>query len=220
MQTYDLADEQTVPLFAALLSVPLDRRYAPLAVGPQLLKEMLQERLLDWLRACSTEQPVLFIVEDLHWVDPSTLEFLGMLVEQRPDERIMTVLTSRPEFVPPWSTGSGQVTMAINRLTRREIADLVRKKVGLKDLAADVVEQLASRTDGVPLFIEEFARMLEEEGHLHESNGERTLSGSFPADAIPATASAVEPSSPLEKRSLTPRCPIITRSTLLARSQI
>jgi serine/threonine protein kinase/predicted ATPase len=187
LKVLGLDDPSRLALMASMLSIPTEGLYELPAISPQRQRERTLETLLDWLEAQAGRRPVLFIVEDLHWVDPSTLEFLGMLVEQRPAERIMTVLTSRPEFVPPWPTGSGQVTLAINRLTRREIADLVRKKVGLKDLASEVVEQLASRTDGVPLFIEEFARMLEEEGHLHESDGERTLSGSFPTDAIPAT---------------------------------
>src|SRR5262249_20593833 len=95
LETLGLPSE-IVPLFAALLSIPLDQRFSPPAVGPQRLKEMIQEALLDWLRACSAQQPVLFIVEDLHWIDPSTLEFLGRLVEHGSGESLLSVFTFRP----------------------------------------------------------------------------------------------------------------------------
>ena len=88
---------------------------------------------------------------------------------------------------PPWPSRANRCQIAINRLTRRQIADLVRRKVGLKDVPAEVVEQLAARTDGVPLFIEEFAKMLEESGYLRGADGEPSLTGSFPLDTIPAT---------------------------------
>ena len=99
----------------------------------------------------------------------------------------MVVLTGRPEFVAPWPTRANRSQIAINRLTRRQIADLVGRKVGLKNVPAAVVEQLAARTDGVPLFIEEFAKMLEETGFLRGSDGEMSLTGSFPVDTIPAS---------------------------------
>jgi len=80
-----------------------------LTLSPQRQKEKTLEALIDWLAEQADRRPVLFVVEDMHWVDPSTLEFLGLLLDERPDDRIMTVLTARPEFVAPWpsrATGS------------------------------------------------------------------------------------------------------------------
>ena len=187
LKVIGLDDPERLALFASLLSIPSDGRTPPLALSPQRQKEKTLDALVDWLAGQASRRPVLFIVEDMHWVDPSTLEFLGLLLDQRPDDRIMTVLTARPEFVAPWPSRANRSQIAINRLTRRQIADLVRKKVGLKDVPAEVVDQLAARTDGVPLFIEEFARMLEETGYLRGAEGELSLTGSFPLDTIPAT---------------------------------
>ncbi len=182
-----MGDPEHLALFASLLSIPPDGRFPSLTLSPQRQKEKTLEALIDWLAEQASRRPVLFIVEDMHWVDPSTLEFLGLLLDQRPDDRIMTVLTARPEFVAPWPIRANRSQIAINRLTRRQIADLVRRKVGMKDVPEAIVEQLAARTDGVPLFIEEFAKMLEESGALRGPEGELSMTGSFPIDAIPAT---------------------------------
>ena len=187
LKVLGLDDPGRLALFASLLSIPSDGRFPDLALSPRRQKEKTLEALIDWLAGQAGRRPVLFIVEDLHWVDPSTLEFLGLLLEQRPDDRVMTVVTARPEFVAPWPIRANRSQIAINRLTRRQIADLVRRKVGLKDVPAEVVEQLAARTDGVPLFIEEFAKLLEEGGHLRGPDGEMSMTGTFPLDTIPAT---------------------------------
>src|SRR5262249_56874417 len=94
---------ETVPLIAALLSIPLPAHYPPLTLTPQRQRQHTLEALLAWLVAEATRQPVLFIVEDLHWIDPSTLEFLTLLIERGPTAPILTVLTCRPQFHPPRS---------------------------------------------------------------------------------------------------------------------
>jgi class 3 adenylate cyclase/tetratricopeptide (TPR) repeat protein len=187
LKVLGMDDPEPLGLFASLLSIPSDGRFPSLTLSPQRQKEKTFEALIDWLTEQASRRPVLFIVEDMHWVDPSTLEFLGLLIDQRHDDRIMTVLTARPEFVAPWPVRANRSQLAINRLTRRQIADLVRRKVGMKDVPEAVVEQLAARTDGVPLFIEEFAKMLVESGALRGAEGELSMTGSFPIDAIPAT---------------------------------
>jgi predicted ATPase len=94
--------QETVPLFAALLSVSLDARFTAPQLQPQKLKELTQRAILDWLSRFSSRQPVLFIVEDLHWVDPSTLELLGLLMGQGFQQSVLSVLTFRPDFTTPW----------------------------------------------------------------------------------------------------------------------
>src|SRR4029077_20734458 len=93
---------EVVPLFAALLSVPLPASYPPLTLTPQRQKQKTLEALLTWLLMLTEQQPLLFVVEDLHWIDPLTLEFLALLVDQGPTTRLLTLLTCRPEFQPPW----------------------------------------------------------------------------------------------------------------------
>ena len=166
LESCGLTNPQTAPLFAALLSVPLDGRYEPPAVGPQRRKELLLEALLDWLRACAAARPLLLIVEDLHWIDPSTLELLGLLIPQAEPERLLVVLTARPEFEAPWRGGANVTELALNRLTRRQVGEMMERKAGCGALPAGLVDRIVERSDGVPLFIEEFTQVLVESGAL------------------------------------------------------
>ena len=93
---------EAVPLFASLLSLRLPERYAPLEISPQLQRQKTLEALLAWVLALGEKQPVVLLVEDLHWIDPSTLEWLGLLIEQCPTANVLLLLTHRPEFEPPW----------------------------------------------------------------------------------------------------------------------
>ena len=106
---YGLPLAEAVPLFAALLSLPLPADYAPLTVSPEQQKQQNLHALLTIMLRIAAQQPVLFVMEDLHWVDPTTLEFLSLLVDQGPTARILALLTFRPDFSPPW-TGRAHLT--------------------------------------------------------------------------------------------------------------
>jgi serine/threonine protein kinase/tetratricopeptide (TPR) repeat protein len=187
LESLDLAEPQTVALFASLLSIPYSQHHAALEVTPQRLKELTQEALIDWLRACTARHPVLFLVEDLHWVDPSTLEFLGSLIDQAAGDQLLAVLTFRPEFQAPWKSKAHQTELALSRLTKRQVGEVMEKKTGLKNLPADLVARIVERTDGVPLFIEEFTQVLLESDALRNVAGRMELADSSTLDAIPAT---------------------------------
>src|SRR5262249_56962312 len=103
---------ETVPLIAALLSIPLPAHYPPLTLTPQQQRQHTLEALLAWLVAEATRQPVLFIVEDLHWIDPSTLEFLTLLIERGPTAPILSLPPCRPGFPSPWSCYSRGAQLA------------------------------------------------------------------------------------------------------------
>ena len=163
LEEHDLAGPELVPLFANLLSLPTDDRFAPLGLSPAREREETFRALRDWLRACSERRPVLFILEDLHWVDASTLEFLGQFLAEGLHDRILTVLTFRPEFQTPWPALAHQTSLALNRLTRRQVADLMRNQTG-RDVSETLVEQVYDRAGGVPLFVEEFTKSVEELG--------------------------------------------------------
>ncbi len=182
-----LADRQKVSLWAALLSIPLDRRYPPLDVGPQRLREMTQDVLLDWLRACSARQPLLFIVEDLHWSDPTTLELLELLVQEGAREPLLAVFTFRPEIVTPWKGKVHQTELVLNRLTPRQIGEMMEKQTGRKNLPPGLVARIVERTDGVPLFVEEFTRVVLESGALHAAENGVELPKDTRLDEIPET---------------------------------
>src|SRR5712692_2218998 len=154
----------TIPLLAHLLSLPLPERYPPLNLTPQRQKQKTLEALLTWLLAEAERQPVPFIVEDPHWADPSTLEFLGLLIEQVPTARLLTILAFRPEFTPPWPSRSHLTHLTLQRLPRKQVEEIVEKIAGDKALPAAVVQQIVAKTDGVPLFVEELTKMVVESG--------------------------------------------------------
>ena len=106
LQTSRLSLEEVIPLFAALLSVPVPARYPPLSLTPQRQQHKTQEALVAWLLEETERQPVLAVWEDLHWADSSTLEVLGLVLDQVPTARMLTLLTCRPEFRPPWASSA------------------------------------------------------------------------------------------------------------------
>ena len=124
-----------------------------------------------WLVAEAERRPVLAVYEDVHWADPSTLEWLGMLVEQAPTAPMLHVLTFRPDFVPPWPPRAHLTPLTLNRLDRPQVEALIRHLAGGKALPAEVVQHIVTRTDGVPLFVEELTKMLLESGLLREDGG-------------------------------------------------
>src|SRR5712692_2971221 len=152
-----------IPLLASLLSLPLPADFYP-PLTPQKQKEKTQQALLAWLLQEAERQTVRFDVEDLHWADPSTLEFLGLLIDQVPTTRLLIVLTFRPEFLPPWTPRSHLTPIALSRLSRTQTEVMVERVTGSKTLPAEVLQQIVAKTDGGPLFVEELTKMVLESG--------------------------------------------------------
>jgi predicted ATPase len=136
--------------------------------------------------ALAAQHPVLFIVEDLHCIDPSTLELLSLLIDQGPTARILTPLTCRPEFRLPWDPCSHLTQLTLSRLARTEAEVMVAPVAGGKALPAEVCQQMVANTDGVPLFVEELTKTVPESGLLREREDHYELTGSLPRLAIPA----------------------------------
>jgi class 3 adenylate cyclase len=187
LATYNLDAPDVVPLFASLLSIPLDERYTAPDVTPQRIMELTLQAILDLLREYSYEKPLLFIVEDLHWIDPTSLDFVSMLVDDSVSDSIMTLLTFRPEFETPWSSKAHQTQVALNRLTKIQVAEMMRKKTGINNLPEEVIAQVVERTDGVPLFVEEFTKVVEEAAESADGESSLQVSGEFDLDSIPTT---------------------------------
>jgi predicted ATPase len=136
------------------------------------------------------EDPLLFVFENVHWIDPTSRELLDLIVEHVRSLPVLLIVTFRPEFQPPW-TGQPQVTMlALNRLDRRDRTALVMQVAGGKALPAEVADQIAERTDGVPLFVEELTKSVLESGVLHEEADRYVLDRALPPFAIPTTLHA------------------------------
>ena len=186
LEQYGLATPETVPLWASLLSLPTPDRFPPLSLSPIRQREETFRMMLGWLHTRAARRPVLFVVEDLHWVDASTLEFLGQFLDEGLHDAILTVLTFRPEFQTPWPAVTHQTTLALNRLSRRQVGELMRKKTG-GTLPEAIVEQVYDRAGGVPLFIEEFTKIVQESGALNQPEEGGTLTKPLAAHEIPAT---------------------------------
>ena len=145
-----------VILLAELLNIPGGDVYAPRQLNPQRKKEETFEALLRQLAALAQHEPVLMIYEDVHWVDPSSRELLDRVIARAAGLPMLLLSSFRPEFQPPWSGRSHVTVLALGRLDRRQGAMLVQRVAGNKALPVDTVEQIVTRTDGVPLFVEEF----------------------------------------------------------------
>lgn len=180
-----------VILLAELLNIPSSGDlYAPCQLNPPRKKEETFEALLRQLVALAHRQPVLMIFEDVHWIDPSSRELLDRVIDRAASLPILLLISFRPEFQPPWSGRSHVAVLALSRLDRREGAMLVQRVAGNKALPVDTEEQIVTRTDGVPLFIEELTKAVLE-ARAGGGNAEGALAGaSRSALALPATLHA------------------------------
>jgi predicted ATPase len=139
LSQYRLSLTETVPLFATLLSMPLpEERYAPLPWTPQRQRQKTLESLVAMLVELAERQPVLFILEDLHWTDPTTLELLGLLMDQTPTAALLVLLTCRPAFASPWGLRTYVTPLALQRFNRSQIEAMVQRVTGEKILPAEV----------------------------------------------------------------------------------
>jgi class 3 adenylate cyclase/predicted ATPase len=185
---YRLPIEESVLLFAPLLSLSVpEERYPPLNLSPQRHRQKTLESIVAILLELAEHQPVLFILEDLHWTDPTTLEFLALLIEQSPTASIYILLTCRPHFQPSWHHRSYLTEITMNCLSRDQITRVVAYVAGGKNLPEQMLDQIVEKTDGVPLFVEEMTKSVLETGVLKERDGQYELVGSSASLVIPAT---------------------------------
>lgn len=151
------------PIFAALLSLPGEDRFGPLDLTPQQLRHRTIETLIDQVLALSRQRPVLFVVEDVHWIDPSTGDFVGEMMSRITDQAVFMLITYRPEYAPLWSGHPHLTAVALNRLGRRQAAEIAHA-VGGRDLMDSMIERIVARADGVPLYVEELTKSVLESG--------------------------------------------------------
>ncbi|TWU28947.1 protein kinase domain-containing protein [Novipirellula artificiosorum] len=155
--------DEEVALMAALLSIPLAGCYPPLELSPQQKKEKTFRLVLEWLSRCAHRQPLLFAIEDLHWIDPSSLELIDRLLSRGLNDRILVVATCRPEFQSPWQKHSNFEFIELGGLSQQNVGEMILRCSALETIPAEMESLLASRTDGVPLFVEELASMIQSE---------------------------------------------------------
>jgi predicted ATPase/class 3 adenylate cyclase len=177
------------PLLASLLSLPAPEGLTLPLMTPARQRQRTLETLRDMVLAIAGEQPVLLVAEDLHWIDPSSLELLDLLLADASKARLLVLLTFRTEFHPPWTPGPGTTLIELPRLSEAEVETMVARMARGKIMPAEAVGWLVAKTDGVPLFVEEMTKTILESGALAEDDRHYTLTRPLPTLAIPATLS-------------------------------
>jgi class 3 adenylate cyclase/predicted ATPase len=179
--------DEDVAFLADLLSLPASERHPLPNLSAQGKKDRTLEALFRQLEGLARQQPVVTVFEDAHWIDPTSREFLDLLVERVGSLPVLLIVTFRPEFQPPW-IGQPQVSMLVlNRLNRRDRTVLIEQIAGHKALPGDVVAQIVDRTDGVPLFVEELTKSVLESGLLREDRDRYVLDRALQPFAIPTS---------------------------------
>ena len=184
-----LTTPQDAALLADMLSLPNDGRYPTLELDPQQRRQKTLEALTAQLEALAQAKPVLMIFEDVHWIDPTSLEAVGRTVDRLRTRGVLLIVTYRPEFEPPWIGRPYVTALTLNRLGEREITAMIDRVTGNKALPEGIRQDIIERTDGVPLFVEEMTKaVLEAES---EGEAQRTTAAvPSPALAVPASLHA------------------------------
>src|SRR5262245_19005708 len=181
--------KQDAALFAEMLSLPNDGRYPALDPDPQRRRQRTLEALNLQMEVLSRSNPVLMIVEDVHWSDPTSLEAFGRAVDRVASHRVLMIVTFRPEFQPPWIGRPHVTALTINRLAQRDIAAIVDGVAGNKLLPSNIRQDIIDRTDGIPLFVEEMTKAVLEAAS--QSAAEHLVAAvPSPALAVPASLHA------------------------------
>jgi tetratricopeptide (TPR) repeat protein len=172
---------------AAMLSIPHEARYGAATMTPQKFKDETFRALVDTVEAAARRQPTVLLFEDLHWADPTTLETMDLLIHRVRDVPLLVVITHRPEFPSRWSHHGHVSALSLSKLTRAQSGAMVSRLAGGKTLPADLFEQILSKTDGVPLFVEELTKSILESAELRDSGDRWDYAGHVGALAIPLT---------------------------------
>ena len=175
------------PLYAELLSIPSTGRYPALDLTPQRKKDLTISALIRQLLSFATSQPVLFVLEDVHWIDATTLELVNRTIELIKTAPVLAVITFRPDFFPPWLDQSHVTMLRLERLGRDQVGTMIADISGFKELPAEVAELIVSKTDGVPLFVEEMTKAILESGLLKDTGDRYVMPARLSTPAIPAT---------------------------------
>ena len=175
------------PFLAALLSIPVGERYPSLDMAPSGQKERTIAALFALFEGLSKDAPVLALLEDTHWIDPTSLNVFSRLVDRMPGLRALLVIAFRPEFAAPWVGRAHVSLLPLNRFGRRQALAMTDRVADGKTLPEKVLAQIVAKTDGVPLFVEELTKNVLESDLLREENGVYVLASGLTPFAIPST---------------------------------
>ena len=194
------ADEEDlnvfIPVYAELLSINLDSNYRPLELQPQALKELTLRTLVERFGSIAARLPTVLVLEDAHWIDPSTKETIERLLPRIQSMPALLIVTHRTEWTVDWAEGYPHCSMiSINRIGREQVNELVEAVIGTPPTPA-LIDEIMRRTDGVPLFVVELARTILETSTMDEPPSQvipATLQGSLMArlDRLPSDLKSV-----------------------------
>jgi predicted ATPase/class 3 adenylate cyclase len=170
-----------VPLLAGLLSLPPDGRLAPLDLSPAQQKAATIAAVVDYVRQLAEQAPILFLLEDAHWIDPTTIELVARLTDAIASAPVMAVVTTRPDFASPWTGRAHATQLTLSRLGRAQCAQMVAGVAAAHAIPPGVLAQIVAKTDGVPLFVEELTKSILESGMLDRATVPSTLQDSLMA---------------------------------------
>lgn len=173
-------------LFASMLSLPTDR-YPAIGLEPVKQREQSIVAFADFVTMQARETPLLFLFEDAHWCDATSLEILSVLIQRVENSRILQLITYRPEFEPPWQNIGHITHYNLNRLAKRHSRSIIEALAGGKSLPEQIVSQILEKTDGIPLFVEELTRTVLESDFLIENDDAYLLEGPLPPFAVPSS---------------------------------
>ena len=175
------------PLFAALLGLDGTLRYGALTLTPQQRRSRTLAALIDQLVGLAGRKPVLWLIEDAHWIDPTTLELIELALDRVQSTSVLLLITARPTFVAGFASHPVVTRLALNRLARAATQAIVARITHGKRLPDVLLDEIAAKTDGVPLFVEEMTKAVIELGALRETADTYQLDGPLSALAVPAT---------------------------------
>ena len=190
LSRYAFVDDESELLIAKLLGIPAPSGTQPLKITPEQEKEKTYAAILAWIEEQANHTSVLLVWEDLHCIDPSTLEFLLKLIDRLPAFKIMVVATARPEFEPPWGLRSNVTPVSLNRLSGAFTEKISQNITRGITLPTEILTLIKKRTDGIPLFVEEMTRAILDSNVLTEENGQYAITS--PIDALPIPLSLQE----------------------------
>jgi class 3 adenylate cyclase/tetratricopeptide (TPR) repeat protein len=179
--------KEDVRFIAAMLSVPTDVRYGPITITPQQFKDETLRALVELTEAAARKQRTVMLFEDAHWADPTSLELLDLLIDLVKSFPLLIVLTHRPEFQNRWGSHGHVTALNLPKLTKAQSSAIANELAKNKALPGNLLEQILTRTDGVPLFVEELTKAILESKDIQEKEGRYEYAGDVATITIPAT---------------------------------
>jgi class 3 adenylate cyclase/tetratricopeptide (TPR) repeat protein len=179
--------DESAPLIAALMGLDGTSRYGALTLTPQQRRSRILGVLIDQFKGLASRKPLLWVIEDAHWIDPTTLELIELALDPMQSVSVLVLVTSRPTFVASFASHPNVTQLALNRLGRTATQSIVDRITRGKRLPEVLLDEIAARTDGVPLFVEEMTKAVIESGALREGEDAYHLDGPLSALAIPTT---------------------------------